>query len=109
MALAEEAELGTLLANYNAAVEIQMALEEMGHKQQTTAVMTGNSTAAGFVNHTFKKCKTRAIDMRCYWIKDRKQHRQLLIYWMPGTVNLGDYHNTHHPPGHHKKETNIFS
>ena len=79
MALAAEAELGTLLANYNAAVEIQMTLEETGHKQQTTAAMTGNSTAAGFVNHTFKQCKTRAIDMRFYWIKDRKQHRQFSI------------------------------
>eukprot|EP00957_Ditylum_brightwellii_P132891 10134140-Ditylum_brightwellii.AAC.1 len=72
MASVTEAELGALFTNFKTAVKLRIALEEMGHEQQLTAVMKDNSTAAGFVNDTIKQQKVRAIDMRLYWINDRK-------------------------------------
>ena len=76
MASAAEAELGAVFTNCKAVIELRIALEEMGHKQQPTAVMTDNSTASGFVNDTICQRKTRAIDMHFYWLKDRSNQGQ---------------------------------
>ena len=40
--------------------------------------------------------------MRFYWIQDRTQQKHFLIYWKPGSTNLGDYHTKHHPASHHR-------
>ena len=34
--------------------------------------------------------------MRFYWIRDRVQQKQFLVYWQPGTSNFGDYFTKHH-------------
>ena len=41
--------------------------------------------------------------MRFYWLQDRCNQGQFIIYWAPGSNNLVDYHTKHHPPAHHKK------
>eukprot|EP00957_Ditylum_brightwellii_P166392 12666259-Ditylum_brightwellii.AAC.1 len=45
MASSAEAELGALSINAKKGEEVQMALEEMGHVQPPTPIMTDNSTA----------------------------------------------------------------
>ena len=40
--------------------------------------------------------------MRFYWIQDRTQQKQFLIYWKPCSTNLGNYHTKHHPASHHR-------
>eukprot|EP00957_Ditylum_brightwellii_P047426 3602690-Ditylum_brightwellii.AAC.1 len=52
MALSEEAELGALFINAKKGEELRMALEEMGHVQPPTPIMTDNSTACGIINGT---------------------------------------------------------
>eukprot|EP00957_Ditylum_brightwellii_P159532 12143907-Ditylum_brightwellii.AAC.1 len=84
IASAAVVELGTLFTKCKAAAEIKNALEEMRLTHQPTAVMTDNSTAVGIINGTIKQHKTRAIEMRFYWIKDKKQQGQFLMYQMPG-------------------------
>ena len=41
------------------------------------------------------------MDISFYWINDRIEHGQFLVFWRPGPENLGDYHSKHHPPEHH--------
>ena len=43
------------------------------------------------------------MDMRFYWIKDRVQQKQFIIYWAPGAENLADYFTKHHPASHHRQ------
>ena len=60
-----------------------------------------NSTAIGFINNTIKHKRSKAIDMRFQWIKDRVKQKQFVIYWVPGKDNIADYVTKHHPATHH--------
>jgi hypothetical protein len=108
MASAAESEVGALFLNAQDAIPIRNTLIELGHPQPPTPIQTDNSTAAGFANDTIKQKRSKAIDMRFYWLKDRAQQGQFLIYWRPGTENLGDYHTKHHSPSHHRHMRSTF-
>ena len=47
MALADEAEYGTVFSNTQTVVHIRTTLDEMGWKQGPTAIQVDNSTAVG--------------------------------------------------------------
>jgi hypothetical protein len=69
---AAEAETGALFHNCQDALPLQVALAEMGHPQQPTPVTVDNSTAVGIANKTIKQRRSKAIDMRYYWLQDRE-------------------------------------
>ncbi len=102
MASAAEAEVGALFENGQEAVSLRNTLTDLGHQQPPTPIKTDNSTAAGITNNTMKQRKSKAMDMRFYWLRDRTQQGQFLIYWRPGTENLADYFTKHHSASHHK-------
>ena len=43
------------------------------------------------------------MDIRFYWVRDRVNQDQFIVYWRPEADNLGDYHTKHHPSSHHIK------
>ena len=98
---AAEAELGGLFLNGKTAVPIRTTLEELGHPQPPTPLQTDNSTAAGIANDNMKQKRSKAMDMRFYWIRDRVRQKQFHVYWRPGTENKADYFSKHHPDSHH--------
>jgi hypothetical protein len=98
---ASEAELAALYYNARESVSIRHALEEMGHPQPATAIVTDNSTAAGIINDTVRQRRSKAIDMRFYWLRDRSRQNQFTIYWKKGSLNRADYFSKHHPGKHH--------
>jgi hypothetical protein len=69
---------------------------------------TDNTTATGYSNGTIKQKRTKAMDMRFYWINDRVKQGQFKIYWGPGYQNLADYCTKHHSPAHHKRIRNVY-
>jgi hypothetical protein len=69
---------------------------------------TDNTTATGYSNGTIKQKRTKAMDMRFYWIKDRVKKGQFKIYWGPGYQNLADYFTKHHSLAHHKRIRNVY-
>ena len=101
MTSAAEAELGDLFLNCQEAVPIRIMLEEMGHSQPPTPVQVENSTALGIATGTIKQRKSKAMDMRFYWIRDRSNQDQFNIYWKPSSTNRGDYFTKLFPPAHH--------
>jgi hypothetical protein len=103
MGSAAEAEIASSYMNGQEAIPIRTTLNEMGHPQPPTPVQVNNSTAEGFANNTIKQKRSKAIDMRFYWIQDRTRQGQFVIYWRPGTDNLGDYHTKHHSAAHHRQ------
>ena len=36
-------------------------------------------------------------------MEDRVKSKQFLVYWKPGSQNMGDYFTKHHPPHHHRE------
>jgi hypothetical protein len=100
MASAAEAEMGGLFTNGQEAVILRTTLEELGHRQPPTPIKTDNSTASGIANKSIRQRRSRSMDMRFYWVRDRVQQGQFIIYWKPGTENKGDFYTKHHPPTH---------
>ena len=101
MSSAAEAELGALYINAHEAVPMRQLLTEMGHTQPSTPIQTDNSTACGVVNSNIQPRRTKAMDMRFHWLRDREAQSQFRFYWAPGKDNLGDYWTKHHCAAHH--------
>ena len=55
MSSAAEAELGALFYNSKEACPLHIALEELGHLQSPTALITNNSTTTGIANNSVKQ------------------------------------------------------
>jgi hypothetical protein len=71
MSSAAESELGSLYINAQKGVKERIILEEMGHPQPATPVQTDNSTAEGIINSRVQPKRTKAMDMRFHWLRDR--------------------------------------
>jgi hypothetical protein len=80
LASAAEAKIGALFLNGQEALPIRVTLTELGYTQPATPMQTDNSTAAGFANDTIKQKRSKAIDMRFYWIKDSVRQGQFIVY-----------------------------
>jgi hypothetical protein len=100
---AAEAELAALFHNGKTACPLRICLTELGHPQPPTPIVTDNSTASGIANDTIKQKRSKAIDMRFYWIRDRARQGQFQIYWKKGALNKADYFTKHHPASHHQQ------
>ena len=81
---------------------IRNTLIEMGHPQPATPVQTDNCFAEGFSNRRVKQHRSKSIDMRFYWIRDRFKQGQFYIYWQKGIKNMADYFTKHHPTRHNR-------
>ena len=109
MSSASEAELGAMYINARKAVEERLILDEMGHKQPATPFQVDNSTAEGIVNKRVQPKRTKAMDMRFHWLRDRSiNQNQFRFYWRPGPTNDGDYWTKHHPASHHRNMRPVF-
>ena len=108
MSSAAEAELGGLFFNMKDAVPIRVALEDMGHPQPPTPIVVDNSTASGIANKTVKQRRSKAMDMRFYWVQDRIEQRQFLVHWRKGAQNLADYFTKHHPARYHVEMRPVY-
>jgi len=108
MSSATEAELAALYIMAREAVYIRIILEEMGHKQPPTPIQTDNAMAEAVCNGKIQPKRTKAIDMRFHWLRDRQCQEQFRIYWQPGKSNYADYWTKHHPAKHHKHTRQQF-
>jgi hypothetical protein len=75
----------------------------MGHNQDATELKTDNTTADGIINNKVQQKRSKAMDMRFYWVKYRVEQDQFNIGWALGDINMGDYFTKHHSPAHHKR------
>ena len=101
MSSATEAKLAAFYIMAREVVYIRIILEEMGHKQPPIPLQTNSSMADGIINGKVVPKHTKAMDMRFYWLRDRKCQEQFRIYWRPGKLNYADYYTKHHPAKHH--------
>ena len=75
---------------------MRMALIEMGHSQPPTPAVTDSSTIDVFFNANICQRRSRAIDLRFYWVREKVRQGKFLVYWMAGEHNLADYFTKHH-------------
>lgn len=108
MSSAAEAEICAQFINEKEGTILRTVLEEMGWPQPATPVQLDNSTAHGLATNTISQKRSRAIDMRFYWIQDREAQGQFSSYWAPAALNKADYQTKHHSAAHHKAMRPIF-
>jgi hypothetical protein len=108
MSSAAEAEIGAVFINAKEGAVPRTTLQELGHPQPPIPMETDNTPATGYSNSTIKQKRTKAMDMRFYWIKYRVKQGQFDVYWGPGYQNLADYFTNHHSPAHHKRMREIY-
>ena len=100
-ASAAEAELGALFLNTKEAKVLRVTLAEMGHPQPPTPVFCDNSTAVGIANDTVKRQRSRAMEMRYFWVTDQVENKHITVDYLPGKDILADYVTKHHCARHH--------
>ncbi len=75
MSSATEAELAGLYIMAREAVYIRIILEELCHKQPPTPLQMDNAMADVIINGKIQPKRTKAMDMRFHWLRDREcQH-----------------------------------
>ena len=82
---------------------LRNTLQDLGYPQGPTPIQADNACAVGLANDQVKQKRSKAIDMRFYWVKDRVKEGQFIIYWRKGAENEADYFTKHHSPSHHRK------
>jgi hypothetical protein len=105
---AAEVEMAALFNAGKNAEPIRTTLDELDHPQGKTPMQTDNSTAKGIANDEVSQKRSKAMDMRYYWIQDRTTQGHFLIYWAKGLGNLADYFTKHHPASHHRAMRPVY-
>ena len=52
--------------------------------------------------------KSKAIDIRFYWIRDRENQKQFRLHWCKGEDNLADYFTKDHATHYHKNAQDLL-
>ena len=102
MASDTKSELVGLFENFQKATYMKAYLADMGQLQPPTLVATNNTAANSIVNGTEKQKRSRAIDMRFYWVRERIRQNHFHIFWEEGKKNLADYVTKHHLIWYHR-------
>ena len=105
---ATEAEIGAIFLNCQQAEILRTTLQELGHPQYTTTIVTDNATENNIINGNAKQKRTKAMDMRYNWILDKQVQRHFHVIWKPGKENLADYFTKHHSTVHHKRVRTLY-
>jgi hypothetical protein len=105
---ASESEIGAGYLTAQDAVPMRITLAELGHPQPPTPMQVDNTTMEAFANDTLKQKRSKAMDMRWHWLKDRVRQGQFLIYYRPGKDNYADPFTKHHTPTHIAEMTPKF-
>jgi hypothetical protein len=53
--------------------------------------MCDNTSAIGIATDSVKQKRSKAVDMRFHWIRDRVRQAQFTITYIPTQQNLADY------------------
>lgn len=100
---AYEAEVAACYINAQRGEWIRTIFAALGYPQQATPLLTDNNVAVGFANDTIQHAKTKAIDMRFHWIRDRVRQQHFVIGWVPGDSNIADYFTKALPVHEHQR------
>ena len=88
---AAEAELGAAFQNAQKAAQFRNVLVELGYPQVPTPILVDNTVAEGLANDTINARRSKSMDVRFFWLRDRVQKAQFLIKHLAGRWNISDF------------------
>ncbi len=103
VASAGEAKYTALFAAGQHAASLRTTLADMGYTQEPTIIMCDNTSAIGIATDSIKQKRSKAVDMRFHWIRDRVRQNQFIVAYIPTQQNLADYFTKTLPKESHNK------
>jgi hypothetical protein len=91
VASAAEAELGAAFQNAQKGAQFRNTLVELGYPQQPTTILVDNTVAEGLANDTINAKRSKSMDVRFFWLRDRVKKMQFTIKHLPGCWNISDF------------------
>ena len=88
---AAEAEYGGLFIAAQHATCLRSTLADLGYPQDATLLLCDNACAVGIASDTVKSKRSKTIDMRFHWVRDRVRQGQFVVQWRKGAHNLADF------------------
>ncbi len=86
-----EAELGAAFQNAQKAAEFRNTLAELGYPQPATTIMIDNTVAEGLAADTINAKRSKSMDMRFFWLRDRIKKGQFNVKHLSGKWNIADF------------------
>jgi hypothetical protein len=102
VASAGETEYDTAFLNGQHGVWPRTIADEMGHQQPPTPLLCDNKFAIGLTTDTIKQRRSKSIDMRFHWLRDRIRQGQFTIHHLGGTLHLADFFTKTLPTKQHE-------
>ena len=91
VASAAETEYACLFIGGKAALPLRYTLLDLDCIQPPTPITTDNMAAKGIATQTCKQRRSKSMDMRYHWIRDRVGLKDFEIIWRPGSESIADY------------------
>ncbi len=88
---AGEAEYAALFAGAQHAASLRTILSDLGYPQPPTIIMCDNTCAIGIATDSIKQKRSKAIDMRFHWVRDRVRQGQFTISYIKSAYNIADF------------------
>ncbi len=103
VASAGEAEYAALFTGGQHAAGLRPILADLGYPQPATTILCDDTTAIGLANDNIKMKRSKAIDMRFHWIRDRVRQNQFYLVYIHTKENIADYMTKNLPKELHDK------
>ena len=103
-----ETEYAAMYLTAKNAEPLRNTLAALGYPQERTPIITDNTIALGIATKTVKQNKSKAIDMRYHWLRDRSQRDHYHIIYEKGENNRADYFTKVHPAKHYTSIRNQY-
>jgi hypothetical protein len=91
VASAAEAELAAGFQQAQIAVRLRNTLTDLGYPQLPTLLLIDNTVAIGLANDTINKKRSKSMDMRFFWLRDRVAQQQFVVEHIPGQHNVAGF------------------
>ena len=88
---AAEAELGAAFQNAQKGAQFRNTLVELGYPQQPTTILVDNTVAEGLAKDTINAKRSKSMDVRFFWLRDRVKRLQFLMQHLKGRWNISDF------------------
>lgn len=91
-----EGEYATAFLMAQLSMPLRVQLADLGYKQDmftngSTLLTTDNQCAEGIANESIKLKRSRAMDMRYHWLRDRVKLGDFTVKWRKNTHSLADF------------------
>jgi hypothetical protein len=102
VASAAEAEYAAAFINAQKGEWIRTVLSALGYPQPPTLLLCDNECAVGIANDTVKAKRSKSMDMRFHWLRDRIRQGHFIMQWRKGANNLADFFTKPLPAHQHQ-------